>query len=131
MDPHRLSHFLRRGTLPVALVLGAALWLNYGTLRVPAGMDTLPGEYPPGSLCVVDKRPGTPRVGEVVFFDHRDGVLLSRVARIDGESLYVEHADTSRFPDGEDLGPVPVGAVRALLLTAFVPDRTGEGVGGR
>jgi len=131
VDPIRLSFVLRRWTLPVALVLGAGLWLNYGTLRVPPGMDTLPGEFPPGSLCLIDTRPGAPRVGEVVFFRHRDGVLLSRIARIEGESLFFDHADTSRFPDGDELGPVPMDAVDALLLTAFVPDRAGVELGGR
>ncbi|MGA1525740.1 MAG: hypothetical protein ACO4CT_11500 [Planctomycetota bacterium] len=125
MDPTRLSVVLRRGLLPLALVLGLLLWWNYGTIRVPEGMDTLPDEYPAGTLCVVDKRPGAPRVGQVVFFAHRDGVLLSRIARIEDGFLFFEHAAASRFPDGEELGPVPPEAVQALLLTALVPDRIG------
>ena len=131
VDPTRLSSVLRRGLLPLSLVLGLLLWWNYGTIRVPEGMDTLPDEYPPGSLCVVDKRPGAPRVGEVVFFSHRDGVLLSRIARVDGGSVYFDHDDASRFPDGEELGPVPASAIRSLLLTALVPDRPGGRDGGR
>lgn len=131
MDPTRLSYVLRRGLLPVAIVLGVLLGVNYGTIRVPAGMDTLPDEFPPGSLCVVDKRPGRPRVGEVLFFFHRDGVLLSRVARVEGDAVFFAHSDSSRFPDGEELGPVPIQQVHALLLTAFVPDAAGGPVGGR
>ena len=131
MNPTPLSYVLRRGLLPVAIVLGVMLGVNYGTIRVPAGMDTLPDEFPPGSLCVVDKRPGPPRVGEVLFFLHRDGVLLSRVARVEGGAVYFDHSDASRFPDGEELGPVSVDQIHALLLTAFVPDGAGGPVGGR
>jgi hypothetical protein len=118
----RLSRAIRRIMLPLAVLLGFLLWWNYGTLTVPDGMDTLPDEYPPGCLCVIDMRPGAPRAGQVVFVAFRGGLLLTRIARVEGEVLFADHDDAARYPDGDELGPLPVTAVRAVVLTAFVPD---------
>lgn len=124
---------MRRSMLPLALLLGFLLWWNYGTLTVPAGMDTMPEEYPPGSLCVIEKRPGSVAPGEVVFFEWGGGMLLSRVSRVEGDRFWVEHdAPDSRFPDGDELGAIGVSAVYGLVLTAFVGEPAlPEGADGR
>lgn len=123
MDTIRLSRVLQRLMLPLALVLGLLVWWRYGTITVPAGMDTMPLEYPPGTLCIVDEHPARLIEGQVVFFDTGGGTLLSRVARVAGDRIWVEHdADDSRFPDGEQLGPIDEAAVRGLVLTKFLPD---------
>ena len=55
------------------------------------------------------------------------GTLLTRVESVDADGIIVRHDNpASRFPDGEELGPLPLAAVRGLVLTSFVPDALPE-----
>ena len=121
------ARVLRRAMLPMALAAALLFFWKFGTLTVPAGMDTLEELLPPGTVCVVDKRPWHVRPGAVVFVDLPDGgTLLSRVERVDGDRLWLRHDNPkSRFADGEELGALSVDAVRALVLTAFASEPEG------
>lgn len=119
--------------LPFALLCGLALWLCFGLLRVPAGMDTTPA-VPPGSTCVIDKRSGAAQVGSLVFVDvPGGGTVLSRVREVaaDGGLLLRHDNLESRLPDSRALGALPRTALRGTVLTVFVPDTTSELPGGK
>ncbi len=123
----RAASWIRRATLPVALVCGFLLVRWYGFLRVPGGMDTLPHTHPPGSACIIEKWPSRVVRGAVVFVDLADGgSLLARVAEVRGDgTLMLEHDNVkSRFadPQGERLGPVTLEQVRGMVLVVFPPD---------
>ena len=126
-DPLRVARWLRRAALPASIALFALLYLSYGLLRVPRGMDTMPEQFPAGTLCVIDKRPGLPTVGSVVFVDVHDGTLLTRVVAHDGDRVVVAHDNAgSRWPSSAEFGSWPLSAVRGLVLTGLVPE-SGEG----
>ncbi|HLU38203.1 MAG TPA: hypothetical protein VK081_02385 [Planctomycetota bacterium] len=120
--PLRAAKVVRRLALPVVLLGGLLLWRNYGMFTVPEGMDTLPDSHPPGTRCLVEKRPSRVRPGSVVFVEARGGILLSRVdAVLPGDRILLAHENPrSRFADLQDQ-PFPLSAVRALVLVAFVP----------
>lgn len=120
MNSTLLTRIVRRAALPTALVCGFLLWWNFGSVVVPVGMDTMTAEFPPGTLCIVDKRPPPLAAGQVVWFTVDGGVLLSRVSRVDGDQFWVEHDNArSRFADGDELGPLPRSALRSLVLSSF------------
>lgn len=128
---------LRRWVLRAGVVLlgGFVVWLVtlYGIVRVPAGMDTLPGTHPPGTICFVRRSPRRISLGEhgaVVFLRvPGGGTVLTRVIRIDERGmLHVRHDNRrSRLLRYEDMGPFPVDAVAALVLTQLVPEGAGNG----
>lgn len=133
MNPFRLRRWvLRSGVVLLALFV---VWLVslYGILRVPEGMDTLPGTHPPGTICIVRKAPGRITLGEhgaVVFLRvPGGGTVLTRVVRIDERGmLHVRHDNReSRFVRYEQMGPYPLDAVEALVLTQLVPEGAGRG----
>ena len=118
---------MRRLMLPIALALLLWVYLTVGFLRVPMGMDTLPATHPEGSLCLIDKRRGSVQPGTVVFADVRGGTTLSRVvSREDGYVLLQNDNPNSEFPDSDELGPLPVGAVRGVVLAVFPPEPDGK-----
>jgi hypothetical protein len=88
LNPTRLRPWITRIGLVLA-VAGILLFLRtYGVLTVPPGMDTLP-EFPPGTVCVIEKWPGEVPIGAAVFVEVDDGSLLTRVAAVqDGEFRY-------------------------------------------
>ncbi|MGE3174106.1 MAG: hypothetical protein AB7O97_15875 [Planctomycetota bacterium] len=130
----RLARLARRLTLPLALVLGAALFWCFGAIRVPAGMDTLP-EIPPGSLCILDRRDGRLQPGMAVFVDLPDGsTLLSRIEAVDDEGRLIVRNDNarSRLPDSAAFGALPRSAARGVVLVVFPGDGPrGEAFDGR
>ena len=126
MNPARLRPWVTRIGLVLTLVLVVLFLRTYGMLTVPPGMDTMP-DYPPGTLCVIEKRPAEVSVGAVVFVDVDDGSLLTRVAAVADGEFQVRHDDPhSRFArlQGEGLGWMPFERIRGLVLTGFVPERT-------
>lgn len=124
MNTLRATRWMRRAIVPVALLCAVALLWNYGTISVPAGMDTMSRDYPPGTVCLVLKRPSRVAPNSVVFVDVAGGTLLTRVAGVTDEGLLVEHDNPqSRFPDRDELGLLPYTAVRGLVLTAFVAEQ--------
>jgi len=118
----RMARRIRRITLVLAIVLLGWLWLTYGGRWVPAKMDTVP-DIPPGSFCVVDKRPATVQVGSHVFVElSGSGVVLSRVSAREGDRIRILHPNaSSSLPDSRTLGEVPVEAVLGTVLGAFKP----------
>ncbi len=122
MNTLRAAKLMRRLMLPVAGLVVLWVYLTVGLLRVPVGMDTLTETHPEGSLCVIDKRSGSIHQGAVVFVDALGGTLLSRVSsRADGFIRLRHDNRGSAFPDGEELGPLPIAAVRGVVLAVFPP----------
>jgi hypothetical protein len=130
----RLARWVRRAVLPFALLCGFVLYVCFGTIRVPAGMDTTPA-IPPGSLCIVDKRAGQAAVGHAVFVDlPKGGTLLTRVAAIDAQGRLVLRNDRadSELPDSRQFGPLPRSSVRGVVLCVFPGEgEPGEVIRGR
>lgn len=126
MNPARLRPWVTRIGLVLTLVLVVLFVRTYGMLTVPPGMDTMP-DYPPGTLCVIEKWPGEVQIGAVVFVEVEDGSLLTRVAAVTDGTFQVRHDDPrSRFSrlQGEGLGWLPFARIRGLVLSGFVPERT-------
>lgn len=130
LDPLVLARRLRRLTLLVAA--GAAIWFFtcFGAKWVPAGMDTVP-EIPPGSYCILDKRQSTVQVGSNVFLEvPGTGLLLSRVAAIDGDTVTVRHPNPrSTLPDSTTLGPLPRRCLCGVVLGVFASGDGGQARG--
>ena len=121
MDPNKLKPWVRRGILVGCIGAFVLLVLHFGWLRVPPGMNTMPDQYPPGTLCLVQKRPDEIPTGAVVFVDVGGGTVLTRVVRVSADRIEVEHdnkASTVGF--GGSRGEVPRDAVRALVLTGLI-----------
>lgn len=132
-DPQRAAKVLRRLMLPFAVVAIGVFWWCFGALQVPAGMDTMPA-IPPGSVCIIDKRKGSARVGHEVFVDlPQGGTLLSRVVDVDADDRLVLRNDDpqSRLPDSAQLGALPRHCLRGTVLVVFAADRPGEPIRGR
>lgn len=127
-EPQRFARALRRLTLPFAVVAGIVFWQMYGVIRVPEGMDTIPG-IAPGSTCLVARSGGKAMVGHEVFCDIPDGgTVLSRVMEITADDRLVlrhDHAD-SRLPDSRAFGPVARDSVRGVVLVVFGSDADAE-----
>ncbi|MCA8948338.1 MAG: hypothetical protein KDE27_02480 [Planctomycetes bacterium] len=113
---------LRRATLVVGLALLVVGYLRYGARWVPAGMDTVPA-VPPGTFCVIAKQAGSVQVGSHVFVELPDGrEVFSRVATRSGDEITILHPNPhTGWPDSRTLGPLPLSAVRGLVLGAFKP----------
>ncbi len=123
MNTLRAAQLMRRLMLPAAVVVALWVYLTVGLLRVPLGMDTLTETHPEGSLCVIDKRSASVQTGAVVFVDALGGTLLSRVSSRDDGFIRLRHDNRgSAFPDGEELGPLPISAVRGVVLAVFLPE---------
>lgn len=123
-DPARIARIVRRVTPFLAAGLCLLLYLHFGWLRVPQGMDTTLPAAPPGSLCIIRKNPGAVPVGSLVFANvPTGGMVLSRVVARSDEGVYLQH-DTpgSRLPSSDHFGAVPVSEIHALVLTVLLPD---------
>ncbi|MEZ5965436.1 MAG: hypothetical protein R3F56_16505 [Planctomycetota bacterium] len=119
----RLARGIRRLTLPLALVGGVVLQRGYGVRTVPIGMDTLPDTHPPGTRCLVDKRPSHVVVGAVVFAEVPGGTVLGRVESRFGDDRLQLAADNDASCFADLLrAPVPLRAVRGLVLVTFLPE---------
>jgi hypothetical protein len=119
----RLARLVRRLALPAVVVAGILLWRSYGVIGVPDGMDTMPQTHPPGTRCVVAKRPGKVVSGAVVFVDvPGGGTLLARVVAVapDGSLAVAPDNPATRFAAALR-APVPPAAVRGLVLVALTP----------
>lgn len=134
VDPARLARRVRALTLPMALVMGFWFYRSFGILRVPAGMDSMPGT-PPGSVCIIDKRPSTAAVGHVVFVRAPGGgIVLSRVqSQTPAGSFVVLHDNPeSALPDSRSFGPASPDAIVGVVLVLFPgPGIDGEAIDGR
>ncbi len=129
LDSMKAARLMRRAMLPLAILMGLLLYLNYGWLRVPTGMDSMSANYPPGTLCLIDKRPSGLARGSVVFVDLPDGgSLIARVTSVAETGLYLA-ADNpgSRFADLLSARPFPRDAIRALVLTGFKSEPSRDG----
>ncbi|GAB4143542.1 MAG: hypothetical protein Fur0037_11160 [Planctomycetota bacterium] len=120
----RLARIARRLAVPFFAGCLLLLWLCFGAMRVHREMDTLSETVPPGSLCIVDKRAGSARVGDAVFVElEAGGILLSRVERETDDGLVLRNDnDSSRWPDSRTLGPIPRRALLGTVRAVFPPD---------
>ena len=110
--------------LPLAIACALYFWWRYGTVRVPAGMDTMGAAFPPGALCLIDEHPAALRTGQVVFVDVDGQVMVSRVRDVGQDWVTIAHDQTSaRWGDGRGYGRIPDSAVIGVVLTAFVTQR--------
>ncbi len=118
--------------LPVALVCALLVWWRFGTIRVPAGMDTMGEAFPPGAVCLVDEHPSAVLPGQVVFVEVGGRLYLTRVAEVDDDGFSVANDDpNSRLGDGRDLGRLPFTALRGVVLTTFTPASARPAAGAR
>ena len=116
-----IARRLRRVTAAVGLLAAAFLLLRFGSTWVPAGMDTEPGA-PPGSWCLVDRWSRGLRVGSDVFVATPHGVVLSRVAAVDADTVTVLHPNSgSAWPDSRQFGPVSRDHVVSTVMVVFPP----------
>ncbi len=123
MNTLKAAKLVRRSMLPLAIVVIVWFYLSVGFLRVPQGMDTMTATHPEGSLCLIDKRSGAVLPGTVVFVDAFGGTVLTRVQSLHDGFIEVRHDNPdSQLPSGEDLGLLPVSAVRGVVLAVFPPD---------
>lgn len=112
---------LRRATTWCAIVAFTWFLLQFGAVWVPEGMTTVRA-MPPGSWCIVDRWSIGVRVGSQVFVDGPDGRVLSQVARLDADTVTIEHPNAgSGLRDSRDFGPLPRGAIAATVMVAFPP----------
>ena len=117
----RAARMVKRLALPFMLGGVVLLWMQYGVLTVPDGMDTMPDTHPPGTRCLVEKTPRRVPVGAVIFVDVRGGTMLSRVDALTEGGIMLKHDNThSRFADLQER-PVPLSAVRGLVLVSLSP----------
>ncbi len=129
VDTLKIARGLRRLMLPLAILLGLALYWSFGWIRVPAGMDTMPDSYPAGSLCFVLKHPSRVSVGAIVFVDlPTGGTLLARVSAIrdQGFELLADNPE-SKFAAMLRKTVHPPAALRAQVITSFLPQASGHG----
>jgi len=118
----RLARRVRFLGLPFVVLGGLWLWRSYGMLGVPSGMDTLPSTHPPGTRCLVDKHPHTIVPGAVVFAEAGGGLVLGRVAEVTPSGQLRLEAENAASRWAYLLAdPVPMGAVRGLVLVTFLP----------
>ena len=97
-------------------------WVSYGIYTVVTGMDTMPA-YPSGSYCIIEKGSSHVGVDSVIVLDLPDGAsLLTRVERIQGDTIHVRHDNRSSAFLWVEQSPHPLRNVRGLLLTALAPD---------
>lgn len=114
MNPIRWSRILRRLLLPTAAVALLAMFLYFGTERVPDGRLRLTDAYDPGVVCLIAKRPSTLRAGAVVFVATAGGTVIARVASADDTTVLFGERGASAFPEG-----VPRAAVRGVVLSVI------------
>ena len=133
LDSMRAARLVRRVLPFVAVGSAILLYTHFGVVKVPAGMDTMPRVAPPGSLCLIHKRPPALGVGSLVFVElpERDGggTLLSRVSRVTDAGIEVEHSNSgSRLPSSAQFGMLPRAAVRGVVITVW-PTGVDDSVG--
>lgn len=78
----------------------------------------------PGDRVLGEKRPRSPKVGEVVTLDHPDRpgfTLVKRVAAVDGNRLTVLGDRPEASVDSRLFGPIPADSVQARLILAYHP----------
>ena len=123
VNPRQLKPWIRGAIAVAVLSFGVLLYLNYGFLRVPIGMDTMPDSFPGGTLCFVREQPSTIPVGAVVFVEVPSGTVLTRVVEVAGDRITVEHDNAqSKLAFGRSRGIVAAEQVRAIVLTAMAPN---------
>lgn len=122
VDPIKLKPWIHRAILLSVIAAGLVMYNNYGWLRVPKGMDTMPDELPGGTLCLIEKRPSEVVVGSVVFVDlPQGGTVVTRVREIVGDDLIVQHDNPkSRLGFADGKGAVSIEWVRGLVLSGFL-----------
>ena len=81
MNPRRLRRWVVAASLGLLVVSCIYLFLRFGSITVPAGMDTMSGTHPPGTWCLVEK---TPRVlvakRSVVFIEVEPGQIAIEIS---------------------------------------------------
>jgi len=123
-DSSATTRWVRRLALPVLLVCAIVFFRSYWFVVVPAGMDTMPEVYPPGTTCVVQRDPAHLVAGSVVFLEVEDGAapILVRIARVEGGRVYpLVDNPRSQFA-GYARGDYPLTRVRALVLSGVPPE---------
>ena len=123
-DSRASTRWVRRLGLPVLLVCAIVFFRMYWFVVVPAGMDTMPEVYPPGTTCVVQRDPAHLVAGSVVFLEVEAGAapILVRIARVQGDRVYpLVDNPRSQFA-GYAKGDYPLANVRALVLSGVPPE---------
>lgn len=121
-DLQRLTKRLRRITACLGIAFGIFCVVRFGSMWVPARMDTVP-TIPPGSWCLVDRWKGGMHVGSDVFVDVDAGRVLTRIAAIDQDTVTVLHPNgNSAWPDSRQFGLLPHAAVHSTVMVVFAGD---------
>lgn len=130
-DTVRLSRWIRRLGLPIVLLALFFFYLNFGWQTVPSGMDTMPESAPPGSVCAIEKRPGTLKPGSSLVFLEvpGGGVLLGQVSSLEADGRFHIRFENrkSRYLRFESMGPYSIDKVQGLVLGVFHFEGSGNG----
>ena len=135
-DPRRLTAQLVRARVALyallVVVVGYHLW-RYDVARIPAeAVSPLEG-FAPGARLIVDKHPGTVRVGDAVIYEGPDGELL--LGRIEepppsapeemlarcraGAHWIVKERPDARGADSTTLGPIDAAAIQGRIAVGL------------
>lgn len=125
LDPMRLRRWVVRAALPIVLLCALLLFWLFGTVRVPAGMDTMIDTLPPGTVLLLMLHPSRVEPGSIVLLDLPEpigGTLLSRVERVAADgSFSIRHDNrASRFVGLEQHGPFRMADVHGTVFTHFL-----------
>ena len=118
------TRWVKRLALPILLVCMIVFCRSYWFVVVPAGMDTMPELYPPGTTCVVQRDPGQLVAGSVVFVEVEAGAapILVRIARVEGGRVHLLVENPRSQFAGYTKDDYPLSSVRALVLSGVPPE---------
>ena len=126
MRPETVAKYRRRVSWVAAGVVVVALvyfFTMYGSWTVLQGMDTMPGEYPPGATCIIQKNPRHVKKDSVVVIGLPGGAaLLTRIDRVEGDRVHIRHDNRESVFQHYENQSYALSDVRGLVLTALLPD---------
>ena len=119
--PHRLARVAKRVTIVIGVLALAVFVLKFDTRWVPSGMDTVDA-VPGGSWVILDSWRSGMRVGSNVLIETPQGLLVSQISGIDGDSVTTQHPNAdSVYADSRRFGAIPIEQVQGTILVAFPP----------
>lgn len=121
----RLKRILWRGTMLASLVGLVFLYWRYDTVRLPAAGCSPLLRFRAGSWLLVDRHPDDYRVGDAVFFERPDEVLLLvAIAELGDSGLCYLATDDPECPgtDSRSLGWVALEHCVGRVILSLPPD---------
>jgi len=121
VDPRQITRWVTRVAPIVVIAMVLLFYFCFGVLRVPVGMDGVLS-IPPDSLCLIDKRSSSVRLGSAVFVDlPAGGTLLSRVTGLQPDGVMTLQNDNPEAVqrDSGEFGPLPASCLRGVVLVVL------------